>query len=94
MNQLPPTYHEYTMQMPQTAPRAAMIPGLAIDRPVPDIHPDLQDRPEPKRRKTCPEIYTTTSSPTKSIGKAKRGAGKDGEDVWPTEVEVAFFECE
>lgn len=91
--QLPPTYGEYTMQMPQTAPRAAMIPGLAINRPAPEIHPDLLDRPEPKRRKTCPEIYTTTSSPTKSIRKdAKRGAGKDGEDVWPTEVEVAFFE--
>merc|ERR1711939_933390 len=92
MQQMHPTYGEYTMQMPQTAPRANMIPGLAIDRPAPEIHPDFLDRPEPKRRKTCPDIYTTTSSPTKSIGKSKRGAGKDGEDVWPTEVEVAFFE--
>lgn len=91
---LPPTYHEYTMQMPQTAPRAAMIPGLAINHPAPEIHPDLADRPAgPKRRKTCPEIYTTSSSPTKAVAKGKRGAGKDGEDVWPTEVEVAFFEC-
>lgn len=94
MHQMQPTYGEYTMQMPQTAPRANMIPGLAIDRPAPEIHPDFLDRPEPKRRKTCPDIYTTTSSPTKSIGKSKRGAGKDGEDVWPTDVEVAFFECE
>lgn len=95
MQHLPPTYRDYSMQMPQTAPRAAMIPGLAINHPAPEIHPDLLDRPEPKRRKTCPEIYTTTSSPTKSsIAKGKRGAGKDGEDVWPTDVEVAFFECE
>jgi hypothetical protein len=77
---------------PEQAPRAAMIPGLAVERPAPEIHPDLLDRPEPKRRKTCPEIFTIESSPTKSM-KNKRGAGKDGEDVWPTEVEVAFFEC-
>lgn len=85
---------------PQQAPRANIIPGLAIDKGDSNINPSLhdqdsQDRPEPKRRKTCPEIFTHDSSPTSAmkLATAKKGAGKDGEDVWPTEVEVAFFEC-
>lgn len=65
------------------APRANMIPGLAVD--------GMPQRPDIKRRKTCPEI---TSSPTKRICKEKKGAGKDGENVWPEDTEIAFFECE
>lgn len=69
------------------APRAAMIPGLSMDRP------------EAKRRKTCPELTVAQSSPTpqryesRRYEEGKKGAGKDGEDVWPEDVEVAFFEC-
>ena len=65
---------------PYQAPRAAMIPGMNMDRP------------EPKRRKTCPEIVSSPTSRRRDL-KDKRGAGKDGEDVWPVEVESAFFEC-
>ena len=80
---------------PIQAPRAGSIPGLSMDRPA------------PKRSKTAPSHIL--SSPPSSTGTAiasstparkapnptreKRPAGKNGEDVWPEDVEIAFFEC-
>ena len=83
---------------PIQAPRAGSIPGLSMDRPA------------PKRSKTAPSSSHILSSPPSETGTAvatstpirrppnpnreKRPAGKNGEDVWPEDVEIAFFECE
>lgn len=83
---------------PLQAPRASAIPGLSMDRPAP-----------PKRSKTAPgnilssppsstgTAVTLTAAPVRkppNPNREKRPAGKNGEDVWPEEVEIAFFECE
>lgn len=82
---------------PIQAPRASAIPGLSMDRPA------------VKRSKTAPgqilssppsstgTAITLTAAPTRkpiNPNREKRPAGKNGEDVWPEEVEIAFFECE
>lgn len=53
-----------------------------------------------KRRKTAPEAVVVPSSPWSGgegeednkvlLRIEKRGNGKDGQDVWPVEVESAF----
>jgi hypothetical protein len=83
--------HEQHQQQPQQAERARMIPGLNMDRPDPD--PSVY-RPEPKRRKTCPDELMSSPIKRCRVAMEKRGSGKDGEDVWPTDVEIAFFEGE
>lgn len=49
-------------------------------------------RPGMKRRRTAPSLMST---PTRQEGgyvvAEKRGNGKDGQDVWPTDVEDAFY---
>lgn len=93
------------------APRAAVIPSI-------NLNPKSGDRPEPKRRKTCPDLSNASMDVASSaavpmgplddkeilqqrhiseikemLKTEKRGAGKDGEDVWPEDAEIAFFEC-
>lgn len=64
-----------------------MIPGLNMDRPG------------PKRRRTCPELMGSPTAARRrgsgySYDRPPRGMGKENEDVWPEDVEIAFFECE
>lgn len=55
----------------------------------------MHARPEMKRRRTAPGLMST---PTRQDGgyksSEKRGNGKDGQDVWPEDVEQAFHDGE
>ncbi|GAA5963526.1 hypothetical protein JCM21900_004540 [Sporobolomyces salmonicolor] len=51
------------------------------------------ERPDLKRRKTMSDVMTSPPTPSKARQPAvvtPRGNGKDGEDVWPADVEEAF----
>ena len=50
----------------------------------------VTSRPEIKRRRTAPGLMTTPTRAPGSSGGDKRGNGKDGQDVWPADVEEAF----
>ncbi|KAM0753722.1 hypothetical protein T439DRAFT_322614 [Meredithblackwellia eburnea MCA 4105] len=50
-------------------------------------------RPGMKRRRTAPELLSPSTPPTRVVEREssdKRGNGKDGQDVWPADVEEAF----
>ncbi|KAI5480946.1 TEA domain family member 1/3/4 [Pseudohyphozyma bogoriensis] len=52
-------------------------------------------RPEVKRRRTAPDVMAVPSTPVRGYKQSpksveKRGNGKDGQDVWPPEIEEAF----
>lgn len=47
-------------------------------------------RPEIKRRRTAPGSMTTPTRAQGIVLSEKRGNGKDGQDVWPADVEEAF----
>jgi hypothetical protein len=79
----------------------ASSPGSSIASPVRQAAEAFEqlmrtptlDRPELKRRKTAPPALmpsTLIGSPKKSP--EKRASGKDGLEVWPADVEEAFYQ--
>ena len=48
-------------------------------------------RPDMKRRKTAPADLSPHKSPGKRSSPERKGTGKDGAEVWPQDVEDAFY---
>ncbi|GAA6059420.1 hypothetical protein JCM10212_003652 [Sporobolomyces blumeae] len=89
----PPDYSDDPSTQSPSAP--SLWTPYAPFSPSNDLAPPT-DRPGMKRRRTMPEAghLQKFSSPSKSREGAPpvtpRGNGKDGEDVWPAEVEECF----